>query len=296
MKKIQDQKNFLQKKLNKMNHKVKKTKKIKNDRTEPWNKNKFLLYKKGSEQKKSELVNRGYLMPSSKGRTWGMRGARSGLIKSRNTWNSGRVFQSSRSNFKKPRSKQLTSANRSDSKGKNRLSFKKKSQQRDFKVTKLRKESPNVVDSVKRHEFVFVPPKIVANEERNKMREKEKMSKLFTKERRKQAKSDFMDRTMFNLQKQKINKEKLKEKFYNYNFQPEINKKRIDIYSGNPHKNVYSKTFEKKREIRESNLGILENQNRGLTNSRRQRNEGQHPREYKGPAEALGEDRAETLK
>lgn len=102
------------------------------------------------------------------------------------------------------------------------------------------------MDSVKRREFVCVPPTMLSNEKRNKMIEKEKMSKLFTKDRRQKAKIDFMDRAMFNLEKQKIKKAKLKEKFYDYKFKPEINQKRINIYSKKFHKNIYKKTFDKR--------------------------------------------------
>jgi hypothetical protein len=113
------------------------------------------------------------------------------------------------------------------------------------------------MDAVKRHEFIQVPPKHLSNEKRNKMIESEKMSKLFTKTRRKQAKNDFMDRTQFNLEKQKINKKKLKEKFYNYNFKPQINHKRINIYSNKLHKNVYTKAFDKRNSKTQNTNGIF---------------------------------------
>jgi hypothetical protein len=115
----------------------------------------------------------------------------------------------------------------------------------DFRVKGLRKESPSMVDAVKRHEFVNVRPKEISNEKRNKMIESEKMSKLFTKDRRKKAKNDFMDRTVFNLEKQKMNKKRLQEKYYNYDFKPEINRKRINIYDKKLHKNVYKKNFDR---------------------------------------------------
>jgi hypothetical protein len=135
------------------------------------------------------------------------------------------------------------------------MNFRKKYREEDFKVTKTRRESPNVMDAVKRHEFIQVPPKVLNNDTRNKMIENEKMSKLFTKERRKQAKNDFMDRTMFNLEKQKINKKKLKDKYYNYNFKPQINQKRINIYSKKLHKNVYKKTFDKPNTNTQNTIG-----------------------------------------
>ena len=102
LKSIQDQKDLLKKKLNQMNKRVKKTRKIKNERTEPWNKNKFLLYNKNNKTKKSLLVDQGLIRPSSKHRnTWGMRGARSGLLPGRRTWGQKNAFYSTRSNFKK---------------------------------------------------------------------------------------------------------------------------------------------------------------------------------------------------
>lgn len=100
-----------------------------------------------------------------------------------------------------------------------------------------------MIDSVKRREFKFVAPKELPNERRNKMIEQEKMSKLFTKDRRQKAKIDFMDRTMFNLEKQKLNKQKLHKKYYDYDFRPEINHKRINIYAPKLHKNVYDRRF-----------------------------------------------------
>lgn len=131
--------------------------------------------------------------------------------------------------------------------------MKKKARKGDFKDIGIRKESPGLIDSVKRREFKFVAPKELPNDRRNKMIEQGKMSKLFTKDRRKKAKSDFMDRTMFNLEKQKINKQKLQKKYYDYNFQPEINQKRINIYAPKLHKNVYQRTFKtKKQELRQS--------------------------------------------
>ena len=251
LKSIQDRKNYLQRKLDKMNKKVRKTKKIKNERTEPWNKNKFLLYNKNKNKMKSTLVDKGLIRPSSKGKSpWQLRGARSGLIHGRQPWSNRKGFQSSLSNFNKygrKKGKTNLKGSRSSSKKRKLRSFKKSVKiGSDFKASGLRKESPSLVDSVKRREFVCVPPKLLSNEKRNKMIEKEKMSKLFTKERRKQAKNDFMDRAMFNLEKTKIKKAKLKDKFYNYNFKPQINQKRINIYSKKLHKNVYKKSFDKR--------------------------------------------------
>ena len=108
LKMIQDRKTYLQKKLNKMNKKVKKTKKIKNERTEPWNKNKFLLYNKKKHKMKSKLVDNGLLRPSSKNKSpWQLRNARSGFLNGRNTWTKGFGYQSSMSKHKNQRSKNI---------------------------------------------------------------------------------------------------------------------------------------------------------------------------------------------
>jgi hypothetical protein len=106
LKSIQDQKDYLQKRLDQMNKKVKKTRKIKNERTEPWNNNKFLLYNKKKKSNKSTLVDQGLMRPSSKNKsTWGLRGARSGLLHNKRTWGQKKPFYSTRSNFKRSKSK-----------------------------------------------------------------------------------------------------------------------------------------------------------------------------------------------
>ena len=61
--------------------------------------------------------------------------------------------------------------------------------------------------------------------------EREKMSKTFTMDRRKEARSDFDSRLEFNLQKSRIRKKELDKKIYAYDFKPKINKNRINIYS-----------------------------------------------------------------
>ena len=101
-------------------------------------------------------------------------------------------------------------------------------------------------DGVVRHEFIQVKPKYVRAEERNKMIEQGKMSKLFTKDRRKQAKDDFKDRVEYNIQKKKHKKKELQKRFYNYDFKPSINKRRINLNPKKLHKNVYTKKATKK--------------------------------------------------
>jgi hypothetical protein len=84
---------------------------------------------------------------------------------------------------------------------------------------------------------------------RSRLKEREKMSKLFTKSRRTEAKKQFKSRVEMNLQKQKLRKKKLEKKYYDYDFKPKTNKRRIDIYSrAMPLKVV--KELEKKKELR----------------------------------------------
>lgn len=250
LKSIQDQKNLLERRLETMNKRVKKTKKVKNERTEPWNKNKFLLYNPNKKRMESTLVNQGIIRPSSKQKNFRHGRTYSGLKSGRNTWSrGGGLIYSGLSNGKKQRNGRKKHASigfRSTSKKMGRKSSRKRNEE-DFKVRGLRKESPSIVDAVKRHEFMNVPPQELSNDKRNKMIEREKMSKLFTRDRRQKAKNDFMDRAMFNVEKQKLNKKKLQEKYYNYDFKPQINKNRINIYKGNNHKNVYTKTIEKQK-------------------------------------------------
>ena len=52
-----------------------------------------------------------------------------------------------------------------------------------------------------------------------------------------------------NIQKQKIKKKKLEQKYYDYDFKPRTNKKRIDIYARTLPSNVI-KELEKKKELR----------------------------------------------
>lgn len=75
------------------------------------------------------------------------------------------------------------------------------------------------------------------------------MSKLFTKSRRNEAKKQFKTRMEFNLQKKKVKKKQLERKYYNLDFKPKTNRKRIDIYSrAMPSKVV--RELEKKKELR----------------------------------------------
>lgn len=86
-------------------------------------------------------------------------------------------------------------------------------------------------DAVKRYKYDHLPSGTINNKIRNKMIEKEKMSKTFTTDRRKEARVDFDSRLEFNIQKRKIKKKQLEKKIYNYDFKPKINKNRINIYS-----------------------------------------------------------------
>lgn len=108
LKYIQDQKEQLKRKLHQVNRRVKNTKKIKNDRTEPWNKKKFLLKNKHQRQMGSTLVSQGLMPPSAKKpKGFGFRGTRSGLLHGRSTWGSRDLHSSMRSNLKRRRSEPL---------------------------------------------------------------------------------------------------------------------------------------------------------------------------------------------
>ena len=84
---------------------------------------------------------------------------------------------------------------------------------------------------------------------RGKLKEREQMSKLFTKSRRKKAKKQFKSRLEMTLQKKKIKKRELEKKYYDYNFKPNTNKKRINIYSRTLPDNVI-RELEKKKELK----------------------------------------------
>lgn len=284
---IQNQKEELKRRLNQMDRKVKRTKRIKNERTEPWNKKKFLLLKKNQHEMGSTLVNQGLLRPSAKKKSsLGGRGSRGGLLRGGNTWGQGDFSSLSRSNLKRPRSKrhiQLIQDSHSNSRRKHLRKTPRKSRESNFKEVGLRKESPSLIDAVKRREFKFVAPKQLPNDLRNKMIEQEKMSKLFTKDRRRQAKLDFMDRTQFNIEKQKLNKQRLQQKYYDFDFKPEINQRRINIYGTKLHKNVYKKSFDRRRKAAEDERG-------GVTRPGG-RGQGQHSGEHPRPAEAPREAR-----
>lgn len=79
----------------------------------------------------------------------------------------------------------------------------------------------------------------INNKIRNKFVEKEKMSHTFTKNRRVKAKGDFQRRLEFNSQKRKMKKRELEKKYYNYDFNPKINQKRININPKNLPSHVY---------------------------------------------------------
>lgn len=97
----------------------------------------------------------------------------------------------------------------------------------------MARTSDHIADAVRRHEYDYLPAGAINNKVRNKMIERERMSKTFTMDRRKEARSDFDSRMEFNLQKRRIKKKQLEKKFYDYDFKPKINKNRINIYSKN---------------------------------------------------------------
>ena len=80
---------------------------------------------------------------------------------------------------------------------------------------------------------------------RNKMMMKEKMSTLFTKNRRIAALNDFEMRLEMTLQKKKLKKKILEDKYYDFDFKPRTNKRRINIYSKKIPDNVLN-TIKKK--------------------------------------------------
>jgi hypothetical protein len=84
---------------------------------------------------------------------------------------------------------------------------------------------------------------------RSRLKEQEKMSKLFTKSRRTEGKKQFKNRVEMNKQRAKIKKKNLEKKYYDFDFKPKINKKRINIYSRNMPSNVI-KELEKKKELK----------------------------------------------
>jgi hypothetical protein len=91
---------------------------------------------------------------------------------------------------------------------------------------------------------------------RNQLMIEEKMSTLFTKERRVEALKDFQSRLELTLQKKKLKKKELEKRFYGYDFKPKVNKKRIDIYKNNlPAKVV--KTLKKKQRLSNARHGNL---------------------------------------
>ena len=81
-----------------------------------------------------------------------------------------------------------------------------------------------------RNEVRPVEQNEVDRKTRNAMMVEEKMSKLFTKKRRVAALRDFGMRLEMTLQKKKLKKKNLEKKYYDYDFKPRTNKKRINIY------------------------------------------------------------------
>ena len=130
---------------------------------------------------------------------------------------------------------------------------------------KVRSERKSADAQVERREFQNVSSAIVGTELKNKMVEKEKMSKLFTRERRIKARADFDQRVKYNLAKSKLKKKELQKKYYDYDFKPKINK------STNKRKKS-SKMNQTSRENRfDSKNGISNNMN-ATASARIQRN------------------------
>ena len=105
-----------------------------------------------------------------------------------------------------------------------------------------------------------------------------KITKLYSQEKRKQAKKDFKERIEYHLQKKKLKRKELEEKMCVYNFKPRINKKRINLNPKKLHKNVYRKNSIKKtltsQKIGSNNL-YPENRNIQICYSDRKENKSQ---------------------
>ena len=132
------------------------------------------------------------------------------------------------------------------------------------------------LNSTRRNQYTEVAPGQINNKKRNRRMEDGKMSKLFTRDRRKDAKTDFDQRRDFNLHKKEAHKKELEDRFYNFDFQPKINKKRINInpknlppnvYRKKTHINrIYAKKMEKKK-MREKQINRSNYTSRSRTNS-----------------------------
>ena len=92
------------------------------------------------------------------------------------------------------------------------------------------------------------------NKIRNKYKEKEKMSLLFTRDRRKEARQDFSHRMEMNKQKAKMKKKRLEMKYYDFSFKPKTNRKRIKIYNKKLPRNVYHNETPVTKRLVTSNL------------------------------------------
>lgn len=99
------------------------------------------------------------------------------------------------------------------------------------------------------------------------------MSKLFTKKRRVGAKEDFQMRVEMTLQKQKLKKKELIKKYYNYDFKPQINKKRININPKNLHKNVFKRDKANKAKQNEFNIKLHKDSFRAISDNNSSQNQ-----------------------
>jgi hypothetical protein len=215
LKSILEQKQFLEAKLKKICVKSKKQNKKKLERCEPIAQNTFLLKNKKNDKMNSTLIQKGMIRPGSKTKKY----CSSHQTSKRNTY------------FKKNKRQN----NQSRSKSMSRSIRMSRPSSKEFTMT-----------GTKRNKFNQIRPGgFITVDARNKMIEKEKMSKLFTKDRRNLAKKDFKERVQYNLQKKVIKSKQLEEKLYNYDFQPAINKSRINLKPKKLHKNVYSRVSNK---------------------------------------------------
>lgn len=96
-------------------------------------------------------------------------------------------------------------------------------------------------DRVKRHKNIHLGPGKINNKKRNLLVEKEGMSKLFTIDRKKQAKKDFEERREYEIQKRNVNKRKLDEKYNDHSFTPTLIAKNPNSENKNPHPYIYDR-------------------------------------------------------
>ena len=115
-----------------------------------------------------------------------------------------------------------------------------------------------------RNTFREVGANEIDRKTRNELMVEEQMSKLFTKKRRIEALSDFEMRLEMTLQKKKLKKKALEKKYYDFDFKPRTNKKRINIYSKTLPSSVVATLKKKKRESKHQKISKEKNLNQTI--------------------------------